>query len=513
VLVRNDIRILASDDYQGRKPGTAGEEKTISLLTEQFKKLGLKPGNGDSWVQQVPLVEITPGKNARLSIAGHAGVETLGYGKDMVVWTEREMPAVSLSQSELVFAGFGIVAPEFHWNDYAAIDVRGKTVLVLVGDPGSAGKDPTAFKGNALSYYGRWAYKVAEAARHGAAAVLLIHDASALGYGWAAVVNTWTGPQLELAAADAHAGRAMLEGWLTGEAARGVFTAAGLDYQSSMHAAARAGFKAMPMGLKVDAAIENAIRRFDSRNVIALLPGGGRKHEYVVYCTHWDGLGRDASGALIGGAEDNASGVAGLVALAQSFSRTKPAPERSIVFIAFTGEESGLLGSRYYVEHPVFPLEQTSGAINLDRLHIGGRTRDVMVFGAGNSELEESVRGVALLQGREVRPDNRPELGRYYDSDQLSFALHGIPTLYVKSGVDDEARGPQWGEAQSEDYRAHRYRQAGDRYAEDWDVRGAVEDLELYRAVGERLANSRRFPRWFPNSEFSGNRAHPLPAD
>lgn len=513
MLVRNDIRILASDEYQGRKPGTAGEEKTVSLLTDQFKKMGLKPGNGDSWVQQVPLVEITPGRNARLSIAGRAGIETFEYGKDMVVWTEREMPAVSLSQSELVFAGFGIVAPEFDWNDYAAIDVRGKTVLVLVGDPGSAGVNPTAFKDHALSYYGRWAYKVAEAARHGAAAVLMVHDASVLGYGWAAVVNTWTGPQLELAAADAHAGRPMLEGWLTAEAARGLFRTAGLDYERSIRAAAQAGFKAMPTGLKVDAAVENAIRRFDSRNVIALLPGAGRKHEYVVYCAHWDGLGRDAGGAVIGGAENNASGVAGLVALAQSFSRTKPAPERSIVFLAFTGGESGLLGSRYYVEHPVFPLEQTSGAINLDRLHIGGRTRDVMVFGSGNSELEESVRGVALLQGREVRPDDRPELGRYYDSDQLSFALHGVPALYVKSGVDDEARGPQWGASQLEDYRAHRYRQAADRYTEDWDVRGAVEDLELYRAVGERLANSRRFPRWFPNSEFSGNRAHPLPPD
>jgi len=513
VLVRNDIRTLASDEYQGRRPGTSGEEKTISLLTEQFKKLGLKPGNGDSWVQQVPLIELTPGKNAKLSITGPAGVATLAYGKDMVIWTQREVPTAALAHSELVFAGFGIVAPEFNWDDYAAIDVRGKTVLVLLGDPGSAGKDPTLFRGNSLSYYGRWAYKVAEAARHGASAVLLIHDAAALGYGWNGVVNTWTGPQLELAAADGHAGRAMLEGWLSKEAGRGLFAAAGLDADSSMRAASRAGFKAIPMRLQVDAAIENAIRRFDSANVLALLPGGSRKHEYVVYCAHWDGLGRDATGAVIGGAQDNASGVAGLVALAQSFSRTKPAPERSIVFIAFTGEESGLLGSRYYVEHPVFPLEQTSGAINLDRLHIGGRTRDVMIFGAGNSELEESVRGVALLQGRELRPDDRPELGRYYDSDQLSFALRGIPTLYVKSGVDDEARGPQWGAAQSEEYRAHRYRQSGDRYAEDWDIRGAVEDLELYRSVGERLANSRRFPRWFPNSEFSGNRAHPLPAD
>jgi Zn-dependent M28 family amino/carboxypeptidase len=512
-LVRNDIRILASDDYAGRKPGTAGEEKTIAFLTDQFKRLGLKPGNGESYVQQVPMVEITAGKGSGLSISGRAGAHPLIYGKDMVIWTEREVPAVSLAQSELVFAGYGIVAPEYEWDDYAGVDVHGKTVLVLAGDPGYAGKDPTLFKGNALSYYGRSAYKLAEAARRGAAAVLLIHDAGPLGYGWNAVLNTWSGPRLELAEADGHSGRAAVEGWLTGEAGRALFTTAGLDYDGLKNAAARRGFKAQPMGLKVSGQIDNAIRRFDSSNVIALLPGGERKHEYVLYCAHWDGLGRDANGAVIDGAEDNASGVAGLVALAQSFSRTRPPPGRSIVFVAFTGEESGRLGSRYYVEHPLVPLEQTSGAINLDRLHVGGRTRDVMVFGAGNSELEESVRGIALLQGRELRPDNEPELGRYYDSDQLSFALRGVPALYVKSGVDDEARGPEWGQAQFDDYRAHRYRQAGDKYSEDWDLRGAVEDLELYREVGQRLADTRRFPRWFPNSEFSGNRAHALPAD
>jgi Zn-dependent M28 family amino/carboxypeptidase len=512
-VVRNDLRVLASDEYQGRRPGTAGEEKTLSLLGEQFKKLGLKPGSGDSYVQRVPVVEITAGKDARLSISGHGADRSLRYATDMVVWTKREVPAVSLAQSELVFAGYGIVAPEFQWNDYAAVDVRGKTVLVLIGDPGHAAGDPAVFKGNALSYYGRWAYKFAEAARHGAAGVLLIHDAVPLGFGWNAVVNTWTGPQLELASSDGHANRVLLEGWLTGEAGRSLFAAAGLDYDRSVRAAALPKFKAVSMGLKVDAGVANTIRRFESGNVIALLPGGGRKHEYVVYCAHWDGLGRDASGAVIGGAEDNAVGVAGLMALAQSFSRTRPPPDRSIVFIAFTGEESGLLGSRYYVEHPVFPLEQTAGAINLDRLHIGGRTRDVMVLGAGNSELDEYVRAAALLQGRDVRADNRPELGRFYDSDQLSFALHGVPALYVKGGVDDEGRGPQWGESQFDDYLAHRYRQAADKYSEEWDLRGAVQDLELYRAIGERLADSRKFPRWLPNSEFSGSRAHALPAD
>jgi Zn-dependent M28 family amino/carboxypeptidase len=513
VVFRNDLRPLASDAYEGRRPGTAGEQKTVSFLTAQFKQLGLKPGNGESYLQQVPLVEITAAKTAQLSVQGPAGVQSLRYGKDVVIWSRRETPAVSLAQSELVFAGYGIVAPEYKWNDYAALDVRGKTVLLLTGDPGTAGKDPTLFKGKFLSYYGRFEYKLAEAARQGAAGVLLIHDAATLGYGWDAVVNVWTGPRLELAAQDGHAGRAAIEGWLTGEAGRALFTAAGLDYESLSHAAARPGFKAVPMGLKVGARLDDSIRRFDSDNVIALLPGGERKHEYVLYCAHWDGLGRDASGAVLPGAQADANGVAGLMTLAQSFSRTRPPPQRSIVFVAFTGGEEDRLGSRYYVDHPVFPLEQTTAAISLDRLHVGGRTRDVMVMGAGNSEVEAYVRGAALLQGRELRPDSRPELGRFYESDQLSFALRGVPALYVKAGTDDAASGPRWGEAQLEDYLAHRYAQAADKYSEDWDLGGTIEDLELYREIGQRLADNRRFPRWLPNSEFSANRVHPLPED
>jgi Zn-dependent M28 family amino/carboxypeptidase len=233
----------------------------------------------------------------------------------------------------------------------------------------------------------------------------------------------------------------------------------------------------------------------------------------VVYSAHWDGLGRDASGAVLNGAVDDASGVAGLLVLAQSLGRMRPPPDRSIVFIAFTAGEAGLLGSRYYVENPVFPLGQTAGVINLDGLHVGGRTRDVVIYGAGNSELEEMARGAALLQGRVMLPDPHPERGFYYASDQLSFALHGVPALYVKAGIDDSARGPQWGQAQIEDYMAHRFRQAGDKYTEDWDVRGAVEDLELYRAVGERVATTRRFPRWYPSSEFSASRVRAPPSD
>jgi Zn-dependent M28 family amino/carboxypeptidase len=509
-VFRNDIRLLASDEFEGRKPGTRGEEKTVAFLTEQMRKLGLKPVVGESYVQQVPLVEISAAGDIMLSVSGHGAAERLRYGKEMILWTGRAVPEASLQRSELVFVGFGIVAPEYGWNDYE-IDVRGKTVLVLAGDPGYASKDPAVFRGNAMSLYGRWDYKVEEAARHGAAGVLLVHDATVLGYDWAAAANTFAGARFELAAAQET--RSGVEGWLTGAAGRGLFAQAGLDYAALAAAACPPGFKAVAMGLTLDADIKNSIRRFNSANVIGLLPGGDRKHEYVLYSAHWDGLGRDASGAILNGAVDDASGVAGLLVLAQSFGRMRPPPGRSIVFAAFTAEQAGLLGSRFYVESPAFPLAQTAAVINLDGLHVGGRTRDVMLYGAGNSELEEMARAAALLQGRVMVPDPHPEHGFYYASDQLSFALHGVPALFVKAGIDDSARGPQWGQAQLEDYFAHRYHQPGDKYSEDWDVLGAVEDLELYRAVGERLAATRRFPRWYPSSEFSASHTHAPPSD
>jgi Zn-dependent M28 family amino/carboxypeptidase len=494
--------VLAADDFEGRKPGTRGEEKTVAFLAAQFRKLNLKPGNGESYVQQVPLVEILAADDATLTVAGRGGSQALHYRKDMLIWTKRAVPAAQLSGSELVFVGYGIVAPEYQWNDYAHLDVRGKTVLVLAGDPGYRSKDPSVFKGSAMSGYGRWTYKVEEATRQGAAGVLLIHDAAVSGYGWSAAENTWSGPQLELASGD-NTARAAIEGWIRADAAHSLFALAGLDYEAQSTAAARPGFRASAMGLKVDAQLHNSIRRFNSANLIAVLPGAGRKHEYVIYTAHWDGLGRDGGGAVLDGAVEDATGVAGLLMLAQSFSRTHPPPDRSIAFIAFTAEESGLLGSQYYVENPVLPLGRTAAVLNLDGLHIGGRTRDVIVFGAGNSELEEYVRGAALLQGRELRPEPHPEQGLYFRSDQYNFAQHGVPALYATAGLDDSARGPKWGEAQIDDYIAHRYRQAGDKYREDWDVRGAVDDLALYYAVGDRVARTHRFPRWYPSSEFS----------
>lgn len=502
---RSAVRLLSSDDFDGRRPGTAGADLAVDYIVAQFRRFGLKPGNGESYLQQVPLAELTPEGNPTLTITGRGGSHVLEYAKDMVIWTPREVADAALQGSELVFLGYGIVAPEYGWNDYAGIDVRGKTVLVMVGDPGYATKDPKVFRGNAETYYGLWNYKVAEAARHGAAGVLLIHDTGSAGYSWPAVVDAATGPQLELAVSDGNAGRAAIEGWLSLAAARATFKQAGLDGDALIEGAARPGFKAAPLGLTVDAALHDSIRRFSSPNVVGVIPGTERTREYVIYTAHWDHLGRQAAaagGAILPGAVDDASGVAGLLMLAQSLSRTRPAPARSIAFIALTGTEAGLLGSSYALSQPLFPLRSTVADLNLDLLHIGGPTRDVMIYGDGNSDLEDYYREAALLQGRAVHADADPELGLYYRSDQFSFARSGVPALYARAGLDDSARGPAWGQQQYLGYFSNSYRQPADKYSADWDLRGTVEDLRLYYEVGLRLARSRVFPRFLPESEF-----------
>jgi Zn-dependent M28 family amino/carboxypeptidase len=535
---RDNLRVLASDGFEGRRPGTAGEDKTVAYLVEHLRKLGLKPGNGAGYTQTVPMLEITAGTDATLTIgAGHDG-QTLAYRRDMVIWTQRPVPSSELKHSQLVFVGYGIVAPEYDWDDYSA-DVTGKTVVILAGDPGAAEPhgEQTArtFKPGTLSRYGRWEYKLEEAARHGASGVLLIHDARTAGFDWKVVANTWTGPQLNIAppdtpannrsdpaqsgspgAAGGNAGdtrRADVEGWISDPAAAQTFAQAGLDYAASVAAAGRPGFKPVAMGLFVDALVRNSIRRFDSSNVIAMLPGAKRSREYIVYTAHWDALGRaanrpgdDPRDEIFNGADDNASGVSGLLMLAQSFVRTHPSPDRSIVFLALTGGESGQLGSAYYADHPVFPLANTVAVLNLDMLRIGGPTRDVAVYDLGNSELDDYLREAAVLQGRELHSEPNPEQGWYYRSDQFSFAARGVPALYAKGGTDDAARGPRFGQALIDDYLRLHYREPSDEYSPDWDVRGALLDLNLYYAVGLRLAQTRRFPNWYGTSEFRAAR-------
>jgi Zn-dependent M28 family amino/carboxypeptidase len=497
------VRVLASDDFQGRKPGTPGEDKTVGYLVENFRKLGLKPGNGNSYVQQVPLLQIAAGADSTLSVNGPKGSRNLSFGKDMLIWSKRAVPEVHLAHSELVFVGFGIVAPEYSWNDYANLDVRGKTVLVLIGDPGYASKDPTVFKGSAMTEFGRLSYKVEEAARQGAQGVLLIHDTQAAGFGWSAVQSTYSGAQFELPAADGYADRAAVEGWLQNDAARALFAAAGIDFAKSVEAAAHQAFKAVPLGATIDASIHNALRSFNSQNVIAVWPGRN-SHEYVLYTAHWDSLGFDGH-SIYNGAVDNATGVAGLLSLALSFKRTDPKPERSIAFLATTAAQPDLLGSQYYVANPTLALRQTAAVINIDTLINGGRSRDVSILGFGNTDLEEAARAEALLQGRESRPDPNPQIGLYFRSDSYSFAHRGVPVLYTQAGTDSAARGPAWGKTQIDDYFAHRFRQSSDQYSPDWNLGGPVTDLNLDYHVGLRIANSKRFPRWYPGSEFRGS--------
>jgi Zn-dependent M28 family amino/carboxypeptidase len=509
------VRVLASDDFQGRKPGTPGEDKTVNYLIENFHKLGLKPGNDKSYVQSVPLVQITASADATLTVSGAGGSRNLVFGKDMVIWTKRAVPEISVAHSDMIFVGYGIVAPEYSWNDYANLDVHGKTVVVLANDPGYASKDPTVFKGNAMTEYGRDAYKAEEAARQGAQGVLLIHDAAVTGYGWNALQATWSGAQFELQAADANAGRAAIEGWLQNDAARALFRDAGIDFARTVVAAAHPGFKAVPLSLRADATLHNAIRAFNSQNVLAIWPGR-KSHEYVLYTAHWDSLGVDAAQPghnIFNGAVNNATGIAGLLALAQSFKRTiDPKPERSIAFLATTAAQPDLLGSQYYVENPILPLRQTLAVINIDMLINGGRSRDVSILGFGNSDLDDAARAEALLQGREAHPDPNPQFGLYFRSDSFSFAHRGVPVLYLQAGIDNAARGPVWGKAQIEDYFARRFRQPSDQYAADWDVGGPVVDLMLDYRLGIRIASSRRFPRWYPNSEFRGSRHRANPA-
>ena len=479
---REHIRNLSSDEFKGGLPQDSGDVKTTQYLVEQLRHFGLKPASGASYLQPVPMVEILA-TDASLKVLLPSSLP-LRYGEDMVIWTRREVPVTQLQGSELIFVGYGIVAPEYAWDDYANTDVRGKTVLVLLNDPRFA---------SAMTAYGLWRYKIEEAARHGASGVLLVHEARAAAISWNAVVNTWTGRQLH-ASHESNADLPIVEGWLSASSASALFGRAKLDLAVLSQAAARSGFKPVSLGLRVDASIHNTIRTLTASNVVAVLPGTHRGREYVLFTAHWD--------HLFNGARDNASGTAGLLMLAQSLSRTLPKPERSMVFLALAGEESGLLGSTYYVEHPIFPLRETLGVINLDTLHIGGPTRDVTVFGYGNSELEGLFRDAANFQGREMRPDPNAYQGQYYRSSQISFAKKGIPALYGKAGTDDAARGPTWGEKELTDFVAFRHHQPADQYLVEWDLRGTIDDLKLYLSVGLQLTKAQRFPDWYPGSEF-----------
>ena len=512
---RTHVARLASDDFGGRKPGTSAEKLTLDYLVGEFRKLGLKPGNGTSFLQEVPIVEITAVSDAGLRFATGGNATDLRFREDMVIWTKRVKAAEYFEDSPLVFVGHGVTAPEYGWDDYAGIDMKGKTAVILINDPGFATQDATLFRGRAMTYYGRWTYKFEEAARRGATAALIIHQAAPASYGWDTVVNSWSTPQLDHSRADGNAGRVAIEGWITEAMAKKLFTDNGDTLEQAVKRANTRGFRAEPLKSTASARLHNSIRRTSSHNLAAVLPGSKRPGEYLVYMAHWDHLGRlpGCSGdCVMNGAVDNATGTSGLLAIAKAFVTAKKKPERSIVFLAVTLEESGLLGSAYYVDNPLYPLAQTVAAFNMDAMHFGGPTRDVTVVNFGASELERYLADAARAQGRVLEPEPTPEKGTFFRSDHFNFAKHGVPALYIKGGVDDRERGREWRLKYLEEFTAQKYHKVGDEYSPDADLRAGVEDLELLYAVGARLAVEKTWPNWKADSEFRAarDRSRPL---
>jgi Zn-dependent M28 family amino/carboxypeptidase len=515
--MREITRVLSQDEFEGRAPGTMGEEKTLAYLVEQFAGAGLQPGNKGSWFQEVPLVEITGRDFSPLTITGGPEPFDLAVGSDYVAVTYRAVPDIDLGDSELVFVGYGIHAPEKGWNDYAGIDMRGKTAVILVNDPDyqMEGLDGP-FGGRAMTYYGRWTYKFEEAARQGAAAALVVHDTFPAGYGWNVVESSWSGAQAYAERDGDGMDQTKANGWIQKEVAEQIAAASGRDFAALSAAAKQRGFKPVPLGLRANLSFANDIRRFTSKNVIGLLPGSERPDEYVLYSAHWDHLGRckpNAAGDdICNGAIDNATGTAALVALADAHRRAG-APARSLVFLAVTAEESGLLGSEYYGANPVFPLSRTVGGVNMDALSLAGPARDVTVIGGGKSELDAVLAEALEAEGRYPTPDPTPEKGYYYRSDHFSFAKRGVPMLYVDSGEDLVEGGREAGKAASKDYIEYRYHGPDDEYDPGWDWSGALADLRLYYRLGRLLAESEDWPNWYPGDEFRAIRDESCASD
>ena len=513
-LIGRHIKVLASDEYQGRRPFTAGEEKATNYLATEFKKLGLKPGPDGSYFQAVPLVEITGKPDPTATVAGNGKTITLKYRDDYMFLTEREQATVDIKNSPLVFAGYGVVAPEYKWDDYAGLDVKGKTVVVLINDPGNAGNDTTMFKGKAMTYYGRWGYKYEEAARHGATGLLIIHDTKPASYPWTVVQSSNGGAKLHPQTPDHGASKVALEGWMTLDAAKQLFTAAGQSYDDAYAAANKPGFRGKALGLNISTTLHNKITLKTSKNVVAVLPGTTRPKEYIIYSAHWDHLGIGptiAGDSIYNGALDNASGCAGLLAIAQGFVQAKDKPGRSIVFLAVTGEEQGLLGSAYYATHPLFPIANTVADINMDELLGFGPMRDLTVTGYGQSDLDDYARTAAKEQNRYLLPDQHPETGSFYRSDHFSFAKVGIPALYASGQFESRLHGKAFAEKQRKDFDEKSYHQPSDQYDPKWDLRGAEQDARLLFRIGQQLASETTFPQWKPGSEFKATREKSRP--
>ena len=514
------IKILSSDEYEGRAPASKGETLATTYIENQFRQVGLKPGNPDgTYFQSVPMAGIKADPSAELAFTEDSGGkrETLKFGDDFVAWTKRLQPTIS-AEADLVFVGYGVVAPEYHWDDFKGANVKGKIIVVLINDPpvpdphDPSKLDENTFKGKAMTYYGRWTYKFEEAAAKGALGCLIVHQTGPAGYPWGVVRNSNTGEQFSLLAADKGASRCAVEGWITYEKAKALFALGGKDFDAMEKAAVSRDFHPVDLGVKASLELHNTIRTINSKNVVGKVEGSdpALRGEYVIYTAHWDhlGIGPEVNGDKIyHGAVDNASGVAALVDIADAFAHLQPPPRRSILFLSVTAEEKGLLGSQYYSAHPLYPLSKTLAEINMDGLNVLGRTRDIEIIGMGQSTLDAVVRAVAAEQGRVVKPDAEPEKGYYYRSDHFNFAKQGVPALDPDSGVDYIGKPAGWGLQMRDKFTSEDYHKPSDKIKPYWDLSGAVEDVRLLGEVGYRVANAQSFPEWKAGSEFKAKRS------
>ncbi|MEM7610188.1 MAG: M28 family metallopeptidase [Pseudomonadota bacterium] len=504
---RKDVEVLSSDEFAGRAPSSVGEELTVDYLVSQFEAAGAIGGNNGSFVQDVALMSITPTDVSPLNFRNDDVSVVLDIGDDAVVLTSRQVNSVAVTDSEVVFAGYGIVAPEYDWNDYEGIDVAGKTVVLLVNDPGYATGNDALFTGNKMTFYGRWSYKFEEAARQGAAGVIIVHETGAAGYPWGVVEGGWTGEQFTLQSDDRNAGRCAFEGWISGNAAAALFAAFGHDFAELVSLASSREFSAIPLGASVSTAIQSTLTPSVSQNVVALLPGAA-DDETVAFTAHWDHFGIVDNGeedSIYNGAVDNATGTAALLEMARVLA-DEPR-RRSYLFLAVTAEESGLLGSAWFAEQPTVSLARMAGLINIDAMNVHGATNDVTVIGYGSSELEDSLARAAAGQNRVLVQEPTPEKGFFYRSDHFSFAKKGVPVLYAKGGVDHVEFGREYGLRVSEQHIRERYHQASDEIHDGWDWAGLEQDLNLYLGVARELAASDTWPDWLPTSEFHALRA------
>jgi Zn-dependent M28 family amino/carboxypeptidase len=507
--MKKDISVLASDSFMGRKPFTRGETKTLAFLQKRFKEIGLQPGNGDSYLQAVPMVNIEATAAPSMEVKSTKGNFSLKAFDDYVIWTDKTDSSISLENTPVVFAGYGVDAPEYNWNDYAGLDVKGKVVIVMVNDPGFWSGDTTLFKGNTMTYYGRWTYKFEEAARQGAKGCLIVHNTKAASYPFLVLQNSFNTSRIQLDNRGKDKKNCDAIGWITEPVANKLFEAAGYDSTLLVKANVR-GFKGVPLNLTVSTGLKVKTTYNKSYNVIGKITGTKHPEEVIIYTAHWDHLGvghPDAKGdSIYNGALDNASGVAGLIELASAFKQMKTAPERTIIFMSVTSEEQGLLGSQYYAENPVYSIDSTVADINMDIMSPYGKTKDIVVVGEGQSDLEDYLKQEVEKNGGYISFDSHPESGMYYRSDHFNFAKAGVPSLYTNSGIDIIGKGKEEGLKLKNNYNQFDYHHPSDNYDSSWTMEGGLNDLKLLFGVGKRLAFEDKWPQWKAGSEFKAKR-------